>query len=75
MTSPFSIFSDRRSLKMVDEKQVYMQKFDPRSIIYETTGIQERILVREGEPSGLEALKFYYISQALNSQSNKTTVD
>ena len=35
-----------------------MQKFDHRSLIYGTIGIQERVLVRQGkEPSGLEPLK------------------
>ena len=44
----FSVFSDVRSLKIENENnrmKTLMQKFDHGSLIYETIGTQERVLV------------------------------
>ena len=48
---PFSIFSDRWSLKIENKNnsmKIYMQKFDHRSLIYGIVGTEERVLVRQG---------------------------
>ena len=48
----FSIFSDRRLLKIEKENnsmKALMQTFDHRRLIYGTTGTQKRVLVRQGK--------------------------